>query len=98
MSVGKRIRKRFATKGEATAFEHFTMIEVKTGQNSYNLMAKTIAMLNNPIAHLFTKKDYLAYRVSYHRNHPNAASHHLLTTSNKKPYVQCLTDESSTMY
>jgi len=103
---GKRIRKRFATKGEATAFEHFTMSEVndkpwlankvdnrrlkdlldtwwevhghtvKTGQNSYDVMAKTIAMLNNPIAHLFTKKDYLAYRanrVSYHRNYPNVA-------------------------
>ncbi len=101
---GKRIRKRFATKGEATAFERFTMNEindkpwlgvkadnrrlkdlldawwevdghtVKPGQNSYDVMAKTIAMLNNPLAQLFTKKDYLAYlanRVSHHPSRPN---------------------------
>ncbi|OBT16233.1 integrase [Vibrio tasmaniensis] len=111
---GKRIRKRFATKGEAAAFERFTMNEiddkpwlgekadnrrlkdlldtwwevhghtVKTGQNSYDVMAKTIAVLNNPLARLFTKKDYLAYRanrVSHHPSRPNitisAATHNI---------------------
>ncbi|EKO3474090.1 tyrosine-type recombinase/integrase [Vibrio fluvialis] len=111
---GKRVRRKFATKGEAKAFELFTMKEVddkpwlgkktdhrrlqdlldtwwevhghtvKTGQKSYDVMAKTIKMLNNPIARLFTTNDYLKYRsnrVSHHSTRPDlvisAATHNL---------------------
>jgi integrase len=42
---------------------------VKTGKKSYEVMVKTIKMLGNPIARLFTTNDYLKYcenRVSHH--------------------------------
>ncbi len=101
---GKRVRRKFATKGEAKAFELFTMKEVdekpwlgekadhrrlqdlldtwwkvhghavKTGHRSYEVMAKTIEMLGNPLAQLFTANDYLHYRsnrVSHHPSRPD---------------------------
>ncbi|MBU2895833.1 phage integrase [Vibrio hepatarius] len=97
---GKRVRKRFATKGEAKSFELFTMKEVddkpwlgkkadhrrlqdlldtwwsvhghtvKTGKNSYAVMEKTVKMLGNPLARLFTANDYLHYRANRVSHHP----------------------------
>ncbi|MGR5363628.1 phage integrase [Vibrio mediterranei] len=97
---GKRVRKRFATKGEAKSFELFIMKEVddkpwlgkkadhrhlqdlldiwwqvhghtvKTGKNSYVVMEKTIKMLGNPLARLFTANDYLHYRANRVSHHP----------------------------
>jgi len=97
---GKRVRKKFATKGEARSFELFTMKEiddkpwlgkktdhrrlqdlldtwwqvhghsVKTGKNTYDVMAKTVEMLNNPLARLFTANDYLKYRANRVSHHP----------------------------
>ncbi len=43
---------------------------VKTGKVSYDVMAKTIKMLNNPLARLFTANDYLKYRASRVSHHP----------------------------
>ncbi|OEE30894.1 integrase [Vibrio genomosp. F10 str. ZF-129] len=98
---GKRVRKKFATKGEAKAFELFTMKEVddkpwlgkkadhrrlqdlldtwwdthghtvKTGKNTYVVLAKTVQMLGNPLARLFTAQDYLQYRASRVSHHPS---------------------------
>ncbi|QXX09218.1 tyrosine-type recombinase/integrase [Vibrio neptunius] len=97
---GKRVRKKFATKGEAKSFELFTMKEiddkpwlgkktdhrrlqdlldtwwqvhghtVKTGKVSYDVMEKTIRMLGNPLARLFTANDYLHYRANRVSHHP----------------------------
>lgn len=101
---GKRVRKKFATKGEAKSFEWFTMKEsrspsltrltntwwdvhghtVKTGKKSYEVMAKTIKMLGNPIARLFTTNDFMKYRANRVSHHParpdiviSAATHNI---------------------
>jgi site-specific recombinase XerD len=111
---GKRVRRKFATKGEAKSFELFTMKEVddkpwlgkkadhrrlqalfdiwwgvhghsvKTGKNSYDVMAKTVKMINNPLAALFKADDYLKYRSNRSSHHPtrpdiaiSAATHNI---------------------
>jgi len=43
---------------------------VKTGKNTYDVMAKTVEMLNNPLARLFTANDYLKYRANRVSHHP----------------------------
>ncbi len=98
---GKRVRKRFTTKGEAAAFELHIMKQIddkpwmgekpdhrrlsdllelwwevhgknlKAGQVAYEVIAKTINILGDPIAIHLTATDYLKYRskrVTYRGN------------------------------
>lgn len=43
---------------------------MKTGSNSYDVLKKTVEMLGNPIASLFTTQDYLSYRANRVSHHP----------------------------